>query len=165
MYRSAADELGFSAGGQAVLLIKETVADGLETISNGSFELKEALLDKDGEAGTAGQVLVSTGGTTPQTDWVDAAGPLKGIGKVNLLGGTLLGGTPGFSVMNMGNGMYDVSIAADIVSTSNYTIQLTVEGDFRIYVTAQSTTGFSVEIKNMSDTLTNARWHFTVLEQ
>ncbi|MFK7812920.1 MAG: beta strand repeat-containing protein, partial [Maribacter sp.] len=50
MFWSAADELGFSVGEQAALVLKETVANGLEVISNGSLELKEQLLDKDGDA-------------------------------------------------------------------------------------------------------------------
>ncbi|WP_157483862.1 beta strand repeat-containing protein, partial [Maribacter hydrothermalis] len=68
MYRPAADEIGFSVGGIEALRVEE---DGGNTnvIVYQSLQLNNLLLDKDGEAGTTGQILSSTGA---QTDWIDA---------------------------------------------------------------------------------------------
>jgi len=71
MYRPAADQLGFSAGGQEVLRLEESVANGLEIIANGSLELEAELVDIAGNSGTAGQVLTSTG---TGVEWSAAVG-------------------------------------------------------------------------------------------
>ncbi|MDF4223505.1 hypothetical protein PXC01_18030 [Maribacter sp. M208] len=71
MYRPAADEIGFSVGGFEALRIEED-ADDTNVIVNQSLQLNNLLLDKDGESGTAGQILSSTG---TQTDWINAPTP------------------------------------------------------------------------------------------
>ncbi|MGS0526711.1 hypothetical protein ACU8V7_17660 [Zobellia nedashkovskayae] len=76
MYRLAANQLGFSTNGTNAMLIDASQNVGIGTVTpdeslhvannmrlDGSFE------DKDGEAGTAGQVLSST---ATGTDWIDA---------------------------------------------------------------------------------------------
>ena len=68
MYRPAADEIGFSAGGIEALRIEED-SDDTNVIVNQSLQLNNLLLDKDGESGAAGQILSSTG---TQTDWINA---------------------------------------------------------------------------------------------
>src|SRR6056297_1785411 len=96
MFRPAADEIGFSAGGEEALRVEE---DGGNTnvIVFESLELNNLLLDKDGEAGTAGQILSSTG---TQTDWINAptggtaytAGAgiaISGANEISLNAGTL----------------------------------------------------------------------------
>ncbi|UWX54146.1 hypothetical protein NYZ99_14135 [Maribacter litopenaei] len=68
MYRPAADEIGFSVGGQEALRMEEDGGTTNVTIFQ-SLTLENVLLDKDGDAGAAGQILSSTG---TQTDWIDA---------------------------------------------------------------------------------------------
>ncbi|KAA2215951.1 bZIP transcription factor [Maribacter flavus] len=68
MFRPAADEIGFSVGGEEALRIEEDGGNTNVTIFQ-SLTLDNLLLDKDGDAGTPGQILSSTG---TQTDWIDA---------------------------------------------------------------------------------------------
>ncbi|AZQ57470.1 hypothetical protein EJ994_01095 [Maribacter sp. MJ134] len=67
MFRPAADEIGFSVGAQEAMRIEEDDND-TNVIIFQSLQLGNLLLDKDGESGTAGQILSSTGG---QTDWIN----------------------------------------------------------------------------------------------
>ncbi|MEE1973909.1 hypothetical protein, partial [Maribacter flavus] len=68
MFRPAADEIGFSVGGEEALRIEEEGGNTNVTIFQ-SLTLDNLLLDKDGDAGTPGQILSSTG---TETDWIDA---------------------------------------------------------------------------------------------
>jgi hypothetical protein len=164
MYWSAADELGFSVGEQTALILKETVANGLETISNGSLELKEQLLDVNGQPGTAGQVLSST---ATGTDWVTPTSPIKGKGRI--ISGTPVNQTTGIGRTNIGMGIDRITMTG-IVPNANYIVQLTVVGDFTISLSsdplqAQTTGGFTVEIRDRATgTLTDADYHFTIIE-
>ncbi|SEM08237.1 hypothetical protein SAMN04488008_10923 [Maribacter orientalis] len=69
IYRPAADEIGFSVGGYEALRIDEPTTGNTNVIINQSLQINNLLLDKDGQSGTAGQILSSTGG---QTDWINA---------------------------------------------------------------------------------------------
>ena len=77
MFWVAADELGFSAGGQEILRLEESVGNGLEITAFGTLELEDELRDINGNAGTPGQILSSTGAGV---DWIDAP---TGGGTVN----------------------------------------------------------------------------------
>ncbi|RRQ47796.1 hypothetical protein DZC72_15645 [Maribacter algicola] len=68
LYRPAADEIGFAVGGVEALRMEEDGGNTNVTIFQ-SLTLDNLLLDKDGDAGTPGQILSSTG---TQTDWIDA---------------------------------------------------------------------------------------------
>lgn len=105
MFRAGPDQIGLSAGGFEALRIEED-GDNTNIIVFESLQLDNLLLDKDGDSGTPGQILSSTG---TQTDWINAPtgggtvttdGTLTGNGQVgNLLGiaiGAITGGTDGF---------------------------------------------------------------------
>ncbi|SDX51666.1 hypothetical protein SAMN05444411_106120 [Lutibacter oricola] len=67
-YRPAADEIGLTVGGIEALNIDETSNSTTVTIKE-TLKLDGDVLDSNGDAGTAGQVLSST---VSGTDWVDA---------------------------------------------------------------------------------------------
>ncbi len=67
MFSPAQDELGFVAGNIQAINIDQ-LASNTTTSILGTLSIEQELLDKDGESGTAGQILSSTGG---QTDWID----------------------------------------------------------------------------------------------
>ncbi|MFH6604716.1 hypothetical protein ACEZ3G_14600 [Maribacter algicola] len=69
MYRNAEDELSFSAGGQEMMRLAESVGNGLEITAFGSLELEDELRDINGNAGTAGQILSSTGAGV---EWINS---------------------------------------------------------------------------------------------
>ncbi len=151
IYWSAADELGFAAGGTTPLLVKQTAADGQEVISNGSLELKEQLLDKDGEEGNAGQILSSTG---LATDWIDTPDGAVAKGKINAASGT--------------NGGYTIPVAGQ--TTNTYIINVAVTENtpgnpIMIQVVSQTNTDFSVQIYEFIGgvpTPSNADWFYTI---
>jgi len=155
MFWSAADELGFSVGGQAALTLRQTIATGLEVIANGSLELEEQLIDETGNAGTVGQVLTAT---TTGTVWAEPAvvamGKANGANAINVNGASISGGV-GSNTVNLTNAR----------PNNDYIIQLTVSGDNRIYVTNQTAGSFTVEIRNSgTNNLVVAEWYFTVLD-
>ena len=110
-----------------------------------------------------GYVLTTVGGAVAWQPVPTNTGPIQGIGKINL-GGGAASITSGFSSSRTGTGQYTISGFGGIVAGSNYIIQLTVQGDNRIYVSAQNTGNFTVEIRNNTGALTDALWHFTVLQ-
>ncbi|WKX77198.1 hypothetical protein [Zobellia laminariae] len=153
MYKEGTNELGFSTNATNAILIDASQNVGIGTVTpdeslhvannmrlDGSFE------DKDGEAGTAGQVLSST---ATGTDWIDApsadpkistdagnsvtagtdAGvfynsPIKAFGKISSAG-TVIKSTPGVTVTKLaGLGHYQVTLAAGTTADSDYIIQL-----------------------------------------
>ncbi len=179
MYRVAADQLGFSTGGTEAIKIdaSQNVGIGIATPDeslhignnmrlNGSFE------DKDGDAGTAGQVLSTT---TTGTDWIDPApaatvstdannsvslgtdsglfyeSPIKAFGKI-AANGAILKATAGITITKLtGVGHYQVNLPAGTTSDSNYIIQISQPGrggvgndDPGIAYTNQTTTTFEV---------------------
>ncbi|CAM4351532.1 hypothetical protein [Zobellia nedashkovskayae] len=182
MYRLAANQLGFSTNGTNAMLIDASQNVGIGTVTpdeslhvannmrlDGSFE------DKDGEAGTAGQVLSST---ATGTDWIDApssdpkistdagnsvtagtdAGvfyesPIKAFAKISSTG-TVVKGTSGITITKQaGLGHYIVTLPAGATSDSDYIIQLSQIGrggngndDPGISYFNQTTTTFEVII-------------------
>ena len=154
MWSPAGDELSFSAGGQEVLRLSESVGNGLEIIAEGSLELTEQLLDENGSPGNAGEVLTAT---TTGTEWkspqIIAMGKANGANSININGIQSISGGAGVNTVNF------VSARID----ADYIIQLTVEGNNRIYVTSQTVNGFTVEIRNaITDNLATTNWFFTV---
>ena len=110
MFRNAEDELGFAAGGIEGLRIDEN-AGQVNTISFGSLELEAELIDFNGDVGTAGQILSSTG---TGTDWIDA----PTAGTVNVDGVTIDGDGAGTPLFVPNGGINTAQIAADAVTTA-----------------------------------------------
>jgi len=108
---------------------------------DGSFE------DKDGDAGTAGQILSST---ATGTDWVNNTNPIRALGKVSA-GGAAIRITPGVTVARLSRGYYRVTLPAGLVSDADYIIQVSQLGrggagndDPGISYNNQTTTFFDV---------------------
>ncbi|MFS4469523.1 hypothetical protein [Maribacter sp. 2210JD10-5] len=156
MYFPAQDQLGFSVGGGQTLLLRESVANGLEIIAEGSLELTEQLLDENGSAGNDGDVLTATAtGTEWKSPQIVAMGKSNGANSINSSGIQSIMGGAGINTVNFNPARPD----------NEYIIQLTVVGDNRIYVTTQTTGAFTVEIRrNSDDMLVVAEWYFTVLD-
>ncbi len=155
MYRPAADQIGFSVGGFEALRIEEPSTGNTNVIVSQSLELSELLLDENGTQGNVGDVLTAT---VTGTQWADpvvlAMGKLQGGNTIREDGGTVSGA----------GGAYTITLD-NARPTADYIIQLAVEGDNRIYITAQTVNSFSVEIKdNGTGNLTTADWHYTVLD-
>ena len=68
IYSPAADEIGFTVGGVEAMKIYEPIKNNTVVIINQALELKGTLIDALSSAGTAGQVLSSTG---TKTAWID----------------------------------------------------------------------------------------------
>ncbi|MBD0852517.1 hypothetical protein, partial [Maribacter arenosus] len=114
-----------------------------------------------------GYVLTTVGGAVAWQPVPTNTGPVKGIGKVNSGGGNLAAGTTGLLLSPISNpslGQYVVSLNGGFVSGSNYIIQLTVQGDNRIYVVSQGSNTFTVQIVDGTGVPANAIWHFTLLQ-
>ncbi|WP_027067943.1 beta strand repeat-containing protein [Maribacter sp. Hel_I_7] len=154
MYFPAQDQLGFSTGGLQTLLLRQSATNGLEIIAEGSLELTEQLLDENGSPGNEGEVLTAT---TSGTEWKEpqifAMGKVNGGNSINISGIQSISGGAGINTVNF------ISPRID----ADYIIQLTVVGDNRIYVTSQTTNGFTVEIRDaLSNNLMPAIWYFTL---
>ena len=134
---------------------EESIGNGLEIIANGSLELEDELRDINGNAGTSGQVLTSTGiGTAWVEPSVVAMGKANGANSISVNGATV-GGAGGINTVNLTTARPD----------SDYIIQLTVSGNNKIFVTAQKANSFTVEIRDsLTDVLVVANWYFTVLD-
>ncbi len=151
MYLAAADDLGFSAGGETPLRVKHTATDGREVIVDASIELKEQLLDKDGEAGTSGQILSST---ATATDWIEAPEGVTIKARVAAATGT--------------NGSYNIPISGQ--TTANYIINVSVVENtpgnpIMIQIVGQTAANFSVQIYEFIGgvpTPANADWFYTI---
>ncbi|WP_405413400.1 beta strand repeat-containing protein [Maribacter sp. Asnod1-A12] len=154
MYFPAQDQLGFSAGGQEVLLLKESAGNGLEIIAEGSLELTEQLLDRNGSPGNEGEILsATTNGTEWKEPQIFAMGKANGGNSINISGIQSISGGSGINTVNFITPRVD----------EDYIIQLTVLGNNRIYVTSQTIDGFTVEIRNATTgNLEVANWFFTV---
>ncbi|SMC32231.1 hypothetical protein SAMN05660703_0113 [Cellulophaga tyrosinoxydans] len=156
MYREAADQLGFSTGGTEAIRINASQNVGIGVAVpdeklhiGGNMRLNGSFEDKDGDAGTAGQILSST---ATGTDWVDPApsatvsadagnsvslgsdsgifyeSPIKAFGKISATGG-IIKSTAGITVTKLtGDGHYRVNLPTGTTSDSNYIIQLTQPG-------------------------------------
>ncbi|WP_419212358.1 hypothetical protein ACNR9Q_16695 [Maribacter sp. X9] len=150
----AADQLAFSVGGNEAVRIKEEGTTDSEIVINGSLELTEQLLDEKGNTGNAGDVLTATStGTEWKSPQIIAMGKANGANSIHTNGIQSISGGSGSNTVNFTSPRPD----------ADYIIQLTVEGDNRIYITSQTTNGFTVEIRNNDfDNLVVANWYFTI---
>ncbi|WP_339339912.1 beta strand repeat-containing protein [Croceitalea sp. MTPC6] len=156
MYFPAQDQLAFSAGGQEILRIRESVGNGLEIVATGTLELTDQLIDENGATGNVGDVLTATAtGTEWREPAVVAMGKANGANSISVNGATVGG---------VGGGINTVSLTT-ARPDDNYIIQLSVVGDNRIYITSQNAGDFTVEIRsNTTNALVIANWHFTILD-
>jgi len=128
---------------------------------NGNFHIqnKSMGLDKLRVDGTPGQIIeINTAGT--DAVWADPPPKAVALGKVNGSAGIkLFGATIGGS-----GGIYTINLSTPRAD-NNYTIQLTVAGNYKIFVINQSTTSFTIQIEDYSANLVgNAEWYFTVFD-
>ena len=127
---------------------------------NGNFHIqnKSMGLDKLRVDGTPGQIIeINTAGT--DAVWVDPPPKAVALGKVNgstgiKLSGATIGGSGGIYTINLSTPRAD----------DNYTIQLTVSGDNKIFVINQLTTSFTIQIEDDLGLVGNAVWYFTVFD-
>ncbi len=163
MYRAAADQIGFSVGGFEALRIEEPSTGNTNVIVNQSLELDGTLLDKDGDAGTTGQVLSSTGGANPQTDWVTTSSisPIKAFGKISAAGVNL--NVNGANVSQTGPSTYLVTLTT-ARPNANYIVQLTSFFNTQIFVLSQTTNTFEVQITDVAGVSSAQDWYFTVID-
>lgn len=128
---------------------------------NGNFHIqnKSIGLDKLRVDGTPGQIIeINTAGT--DAVWADPPPKAVALGKVN--GNTALK-VFGASIGGSG-GVYTINLSTPRTD-DNYTIQLTVAGDYKIFVINQLTTSFTIQIEDDGGTLIgNAEWYFTVFD-
>ena len=151
----AADQLGFSAGGQEVLRIRESVGNGLEIIATGTLELTDQLIDETGAAGNVGDVLTATAtGTEWKAPQIVAMGKYNPSAANNLQGATVTGSA----------GNYQVTLSNPITS-ADYIIQLTVEATYTINFANQTANTFDVIITKTDGTALGSplpQWFFTI---
>jgi hypothetical protein len=160
IYRVAEDQLGFSVGGFEALRLEE-VAGTTNVIVNESLQLDNQLLDKDGDSGTAGQILSSTG---TQTDWITPTSPFHAASKMteNIQASNALNVD---TVNYLGPGNYTVNFTT-VASSNDYIIQLTLGTGLgrEIQVTSQTAGSFSVQITDSDGFATDSAWFFTVID-
>ncbi|MGC1516805.1 MAG: hypothetical protein WA810_14620, partial [Maribacter sp.] len=160
MFRAAADQLGFSTAGSEALRIDASGNIGIGTATPdealqiaGNMRLDGSLEDKDGDAGTLGQVLSTT---ATGTDWVDISAvyesPIKAFGKISA-GGAVTRATTGVTSSRLSVGRYVINLPPGAVSDADYIIQLTQPGrggvgndDPGISYNSQTATSFEVII-------------------
>ncbi|WP_299163998.1 hypothetical protein, partial [uncultured Eudoraea sp.] len=119
--------------------------------------------NKINPSATDGQVLTTVAGNA---QWATVPSPVKGIAKINSIG-TIAQATSGLinSVVSNITGEYTVNLNAGFVTTTNFILQLSVLGDYRIYATGQGTNSFTIQIKTgQTNALVNADWYFTISE-
>ncbi|WFO17921.1 hypothetical protein M601_010170 [Cellulophaga baltica 4] len=158
MYRRAADEIGFSVGGNDAIIIDEPSTGNTHVIITQSLELEGTLTDTSNSVGTAGQVLTST---ATGTAWIDPAlvnagansSPIKAIGKIAADGSILKATTGVIITKNLNTGHYTVTLPVGATTDANYIIQLSQPGragegndDPGISYSNQTTTSFDVII-------------------
>ncbi|PKB43359.1 hypothetical protein AX016_1553 [Cellulophaga sp. RHA19] len=148
----AADEIGFSVGSIEALNIDETSSNTTVTVRE-KLKLEGTIEDINNSVGTAGQVLTSTAtGTEWKNPTTFVMGKANGANAIKVNGATI-SGSLGTSTVNFTNPMPD----------ANYIINLTVVGDYSIYVTTQTVNGFTVQTKNNSSANVEVtEWFFTV---
>lgn len=138
------------------MLLSESVAAGLEVVANGSLELTEQLIDETGNAGNPGEVLVATATGTQWTQpnvkvWGKIANalPVKSSGIA--------------SVANPSTGRY-IILFDNPFADANYTVQLSVVGNHRIYVEVQNNNSLEIEIRDEAGVLSNADFFVTIID-
>ena len=109
------------------------------------------------QAGSPNQFLRTNAAGTDAV-WADPN--ILGMGKAN--GGISIR-AQGASIIPLGTGTYNVSLNTPRPS-ADYIIQLTVLGDFRIYVANQLNDSFLVEIVDDNDLPADAIWYFTIFD-
>jgi len=132
IYRAAANQLGFSTAGTEAMRIDASGNLGIGTTTPdeslhlaNNMRLDGTFEDKDGDAGTAGQILSST---ATGTNWVDNSSPIKAFGKISGAG-AVTRATTGVTVTKLpGVGHYRVNLPTSAVSDANYIIQLSQIG-------------------------------------
>ena len=158
IFRPAADELAVSTGNFEALRISTT-----RSTINGELELNQELIDTNDEAGTAGQILSSTG---TGVDWVDPASPFHALGVHDGFGNTLENSVGVASVIKNAAGDYTVNFT-NAANSANYVIQLSVTSPFpgtTIRAVNPTNNSFNVIIEDATQTLTDAFWYFTVID-
>jgi len=179
MFRDAADQLAFTTGGTEALRIIANQNVGIGTASPNeslhvanNMQLDGSFKDKDGDAGTDGQVLTST---ATGTDWKAPAVVAMGMVNRNAVS---IPSSPtkenGAVTSKLGTGLYRVTFTAGNVRADDlYTIQLTLLGTntarlIRVFAsslaTAPKTTHFDVEILDGAGAPVDASWYYTVTD-
>ncbi|NNL09244.1 MAG: bZIP transcription factor, partial [Croceitalea sp.] len=83
MYRPAADQIGFSVGGFEAMRLDEVTTGQTDVIINQTIDLDGDLLDVNDNAGTAGQILSSTG---TGVQWITPAGGAASVSWADIIG-------------------------------------------------------------------------------
>ncbi|NNC33574.1 MAG: bZIP transcription factor, partial [Croceitalea sp.] len=83
MYRPAADQIGFSVGGFEAMRLDEVTTGQTDVIINQTIDLDGDLLDVNDNAGTAGQILSSTG---TGVQWITPAGGAASLSWADITG-------------------------------------------------------------------------------
>ena len=125
---------------------------------DGNMRLDGTFEDKDGDAGTVGQILSST---STGTDWINPP-TIVAMGKVSSAANNLQGAT----VVDNSNGNYTVTLVPPSTSV-DFIIQLTTLNSpevRNIQVTSQSAGSFTVQISDLSGAPVDSSWYFTVTD-
>ncbi|MFS4494792.1 beta strand repeat-containing protein [Maribacter sp. 2308TA10-17] len=155
MYSQGVDQLTLKAGDQNILTVRETAGNGNQITANGALELEEELVDITGNVGVAGQVLNSTGAGVAWSEPV-----IFSMGKINPDGTNNING----AALSGSAGNYAITFPS-MRTDADYIIQLTVTGDYRIFVTNQTASGFEVSILNSDGSPLMSPlpiWYYTV---
>ena len=147
MYSDVADDLAFSAGGQEILRLSESGANGLEIVATGSLELEAELIDLTGDVGNSGQILSSTGAGV---EWINApTGGADGVVSNIATSGTELvvtGINGGF------NGNVDLETLVDVAAGNNGYLTAEVDGDIMNEIQTMSSTGPTMTVTSIGGT-------------
>jgi hypothetical protein len=140
----------------------DAVGNGeLRDNSVGESELQdEAVTPAKIEPGANGEVLTTTGGVV---SW--SAPAVKAWGKIAGGGGSPLGGTGIANVTadSPNTGDYTIDFITPLQG-ADYTIQLTVQGDYRIWVENQTATNCVIRIEDSAGAPGSAIFFITILE-
>jgi hypothetical protein len=155
MYSQGVDQLTLKAGDQDIITIRETLGNGNQITANGALELEEELIDITGNEGAAGEVLTSTGaGVAWSEPVIFSMGKIIPAGTNNINGASLTG--------SLGNYKITFTTAR---TDPDYIIQLTVVGNYRIFVTDQTMADFDVSILTEDGSVVMTplpTWYYTV---
>ena len=123
---SGGDILKLVTGGTTRLALTSTnITSTLPFVFDSSIELNSTLIDINGNVGTSGQILSSTG---TGVDWIDATGGIDGSGTANYVTKWIDSDTIGNSII------YDNGSSVGIGTASPHvTNKLEVSGQARVY--------------------------------